>query len=145
VQLLEHPSSPVALPGAVSLARHDCLHVLLGRGLLPQDEAFVVGFTMGSTRAVSRLGLAFYRFCVQWLYPPTFRLSHAHLRAFELAFQEGLRSGTSRLDEVPLEESPHVPVGKLRAQVGLRTEALRLAFQRERALLPETPESARLQ
>jgi hypothetical protein len=29
------------------------IHVLLGRGLLAQDEAFVIGFTMGATKAVS--------------------------------------------------------------------------------------------
>jgi hypothetical protein len=144
VRLLEHPSSPVALPGAVSLVRHDCLHVLLGRGLLPQDEAFVVGFTMGATRSVSRLGLAVFRFFVRWLYPPSFRLSGAHLRVFDLAFQEGLAAGTCRLDEYPLERHLQLPVRELRERVGLRPDALRRAFGRERALLPDTAESVRL-
>jgi hypothetical protein len=48
VRLLENPRSPVALPGAIDLFGHDCLHIVLGRGLLAQDEAFVIGYTMGS-------------------------------------------------------------------------------------------------
>lgn len=27
--------------------QHDCIHLLLGRGLLPMDQAFVLGFTIG--------------------------------------------------------------------------------------------------
>jgi len=35
--------------GGVDLRAHDYIHLLLGRGLLPKDEAFVIGFTMGTT------------------------------------------------------------------------------------------------
>jgi hypothetical protein len=52
VRLFENPDSLVAFPGAVTLERHDCIHILLGRGLLAQDEAFVIGYTMGTCRAV---------------------------------------------------------------------------------------------
>ena len=40
--------------GAVDLFSHDCIHVLLGRGLLVKDEAFVIGYTMGSGKKMSR-------------------------------------------------------------------------------------------
>ena len=30
--------------------QHDCIHILLGRGLLPMDQAFVLGFTLGSSK-----------------------------------------------------------------------------------------------
>ena len=45
VRLFENPASALAFPGAINLARHDAIHVLLGRGLRNQDEAFVIGFT----------------------------------------------------------------------------------------------------
>ena len=48
IRLFENPSSMIAFPGAISLERHDAMHVLLGRGLMIQDEAFVIGYTMGS-------------------------------------------------------------------------------------------------
>lgn len=30
--------------------QHDCIHILLGRGLLPMDQAFAMGFTLGSSK-----------------------------------------------------------------------------------------------
>ena len=49
VHLFEGPHSPWSLPGAISLDRHDCLHILLGRGLKGEDEGFVIGFTVGAS------------------------------------------------------------------------------------------------
>src|SRR4249919_2256821 len=53
VQLVENPRFDFPgldiFHGATGLQAHDRIHVLLGRGLLPKDEAFVIGFTMGST------------------------------------------------------------------------------------------------
>lgn len=46
--LLENPDSPLPFAGKIDLYRHDCLHLLLERGLSVEDEAFVVGFTMGN-------------------------------------------------------------------------------------------------
>ena len=48
IRKYENPESPDALPGAIHLNRHDCIHVLLGRGLHVQDEAFIIGVTMGA-------------------------------------------------------------------------------------------------
>jgi hypothetical protein len=48
VWLLENPASPISLPGSINLHGHDCLHLLLNRGVSGHDEAFVVGFTKNS-------------------------------------------------------------------------------------------------
>ena len=56
IKKYENPESPHALPGAISLARHDCIHVLLGRGLHVQDEAFIIGATMGTTIMTAMIG-----------------------------------------------------------------------------------------
>src|SRR5512132_4682412 len=57
IQLVENPKYDLPgidiFPGATDLHTHDMIHIVLGRGLLPKDEAFVIGFTMGST---DRLG-----------------------------------------------------------------------------------------
>ena len=51
IKLVENPKYDVGLfAGYVDLFTHDCIHVLLGRGLLIKDEAFVIGYTMGSSR-----------------------------------------------------------------------------------------------
>ena len=49
VQLVENPRYDLPgldiFHGKVDLKRHDAIHILLGRGLLNKDEAFVIGFT----------------------------------------------------------------------------------------------------
>src|SRR6056297_825277 len=57
IRKYENPESPDALPGAIALARHDCIHVLLGRGLHVQDEAFVIGATMGAASDIADEGV----------------------------------------------------------------------------------------
>ena len=43
IKLIENPKYDIGLfAGYVDLFTHDCIHVLLGRGLLPKDEAFVM-------------------------------------------------------------------------------------------------------
>ncbi|HEY6564311.1 MAG TPA: hypothetical protein VIY86_07420, partial [Pirellulaceae bacterium] len=51
VRAFENPTSPIALTGACSLEQHDAIHVLLGRGLVDQDEAFTIGFTAGTSKS----------------------------------------------------------------------------------------------
>jgi len=72
VRLLENPASPYALPGAVRLRHHDCIHILLGRGLLNQglrgldgigvraiDESIqsLLGFGNRSTNCRNEIGI----------------------------------------------------------------------------------------
>jgi hypothetical protein len=56
VQLVENPKFDLPgidiFSGATDLATHDYIKILLGRGVLPKYEAFVIGFTMGSTNLV---------------------------------------------------------------------------------------------
>ena len=57
IKLVENPKYDIGLfAGNVSLYNHDCIHLLLGRGLRVKDEAFVIGFTMGSTKKIVRQG-----------------------------------------------------------------------------------------
>ena len=51
IKLVENPKYDIGLfPGNISLYNHDCIHLLLGRGLRVKDEVFVIGFTMGRTK-----------------------------------------------------------------------------------------------
>ncbi len=62
IQLVENPKFDISgidlFNRAVDLHTHDCIHVILGRAMLPKDEAFVIGFTMGSTNRVTTTGRA---------------------------------------------------------------------------------------
>ena len=70
VRLLENPQSPIALPGAITLYNHDCLHVLLEQKTTPEGEAFIVGFCMGNDPATKRIHVTILKLCARYIYPP---------------------------------------------------------------------------
>ena len=82
IRLFENPKYRI-LPGAVTLANHDIIHVLLGRGLLPKDEAFVIGFTMGTTKRLTSIQKSIFRFVSRYLYPEGYSFGEEELRVFE--------------------------------------------------------------
>ena len=86
VQLVENPKYDLPgfdlFPGGTDLAAHDHLHVLLGRGLLPKDEAFVLGFTMGSTNRVSSSEEWLYTVCARYLFPREHRFGDEEVDVF---------------------------------------------------------------
>ena len=144
VRLFENPEGWLRLHGAVNLADHDKIHVLLGRGLLDQDEAFVLGFTMGCTKAVSRLESWFFKVALAHLYPHPYRVPVRILAAFDLGLEAGREFGRRNVHLLLTKEMLDRPLGELRAELGIDTRRLRHYYARERALLPDTPVSRRL-
>jgi hypothetical protein len=144
VKLFENPSSPWALPGAVDLFGHDCIHLVLGRGLLPQDEAFIVGFTMGAS---GRCRPAHARLLALWArsaYPSPFRFSKLDAQVFRFAVEAAQNVGCKPLHEASFRAVLQEPLGRIRALLGVRPERLRSIYAREAALFPATRASARL-
>ena len=79
VQMVENPGFDIPLlevfHGATRLETHDYLHIVLGRGLLPKDEAFVIGFTMGSTDQVGSTEEFLYGLFAKYFYPRAYRFT----------------------------------------------------------------------
>jgi hypothetical protein len=144
VRLLENPTSPVALPGAVDLFGHDCTHILLGRGLLPQDEAFVLGFTMGASGACARWQQTLFRFSARYLYCGVYRFSDIDAGVFDMAVEVGRRAGTAPVHQVDFRGLLARPVGEIRQMLGIKRDVLGSAYAVERARWPHTDASARL-
>jgi hypothetical protein len=84
IQLVENPRYDIPgfdfFHGAVDLATHDSIHILLGRGLLPKDEAFVIGFTMGSTDQVTTMEERLYALFAKHLYPKVYQFKDEEIR-----------------------------------------------------------------
>jgi len=144
VQLLENPRSPLALTGAIDLFAHDCVHILLGRGLLAQDEAFVIGFTMGTSKTISRFQRAVFKFAARFLYPKIYRFTAQECRVFELGIEAGKLSACSEIYDVDFRRLLSEPLGKIRRMLGIDTEFLRFLYEKEVRLLPNTTVSRRL-
>jgi hypothetical protein len=144
VRLFENPQGWLRLHGAVDLASHDMIHVLLGRGLLGQDEAFVIGFTMGSTQAVSRLERWLFKHILAHVYPEPYRIPWPILAAYDLGLEAGRTMGARDLHHAVGPALLDRPLGAVRRTLGIDTHRLREFYARERAALPETPASRRL-
>lgn len=144
IKILENPESAWAFPGAISLERHDCVHILLGRGLLPEDEAFVIGFTMGTASDIQNWQYSMFReLAVHW-YPKPYNFSPEDLYAFDLGFEKGKRSDAADLHLFPFEKFMEWEVGALRKQLGINKHQLRAAYRLEQMYRPDSPAARRL-
>ena len=89
VWLLENPSSPISLTGAVDLYNHDIIHILLNRGMEVKDEAMVIGFTMGNSQSTSSWVRWLFEFCAKYLYPEGYAFDDETLLEFERGYAYG--------------------------------------------------------
>ncbi|MEM9968039.1 MAG: hypothetical protein AAF755_08070 [Pseudomonadota bacterium] len=147
IRRYENPESPDALPGAISLARHDCIHVLLGRGLHVQDEAFVIGATMGAASDITGEIVDFFVKVSTTEYPKHWRFEEAHIASYRLGVgfsMDNLRNKDLHL--IPLEEGPwqSKTVRQARQDLGIVKEELRAYFRKAQLLVPGTRASQRL-
>lgn len=55
VKIIENPRSPFSLPGAICLESHDCIHALLGRGLLNQRRSICNRIHYGKCNYIKKL------------------------------------------------------------------------------------------
>jgi hypothetical protein len=141
---LENPSSPTALPGAVTLGRHDVLHILLGRGLLDQDEAFVIGFTMGNaTRYRDDDGLLMRQALAHW-YPEPFRICGSKLQVFDLGVQAGKTMGIPDIAQIPIENLGGRSLADVRQELQISTDLLKSLYHQEKQSIRNSLESGRL-
>lgn len=141
---LENPSSPRALPGAVTLARHDVIHALVGRALMDQDEAFVIGFTMGNATEYRDKDGETIKAAFSDRYPEPFRISGEKLLAFDLGVAAGRAVPVKDIAELSIETMTDKTLGELRHLLGISTDKLKAVYAKEKELIPSTLESCRL-
>ena len=163
IRLFENPASGWSLPGAITLARHDALHAVLGRGLSLEDEAFVIGYTMGASdgtenamtavlrllaawnhrregrRAVDRrvrdMQVSLYEWIACRLYPAKARFTDIDIVAFRLGLGAGERSRTRNLELLPLDEWGHRTLGEVREACGIDVDGLESIYRAEQAMI----------
>ena len=126
IWLLENPNSLLALPGKISLRHHDYIHILLGRGISPKDEAFVIGFTMGNDLKTNKLHLFIYKVFAKFLYPYPYNFSAVDLINFNLGFMYGRRIKVKQINEINFEIYQNETIGFLRSLFGINTDDIKL-------------------
>lgn len=144
VRLLENPKGLGLLPGSVDLHQHDCIHLILGRGLLPKDEAFVIGFTMGSTKCISTWEERIFSWISHNVYPDVYRFSTEDLEIFKDAIHLAQISHCRPFDEINFDLYLDKPLRFTRKELGLETELLKSYYQLEKQRYPNAKECQRL-
>ncbi len=148
VQLIENPKFDLPwiniFNGAVNLADHDCIHALLGRGFLPKDEAFVIGFTMGSTNRTNTLEQKLYAWASKYLYPGPYKFSEEDTQIFKDAVHLGYISDCVALNTVNYSRYLNEPIKDIREKLGIETDLIESYFRIEKGRYPDSIASQRL-
>ncbi len=148
IQLVENPKYDVPgfdiFPGATDLHTHDYIHIVLGRGLLPKDEAFVIGFTMGSTDRMGSYRQGLFVYLAKNFYPKRYRFSDEEAQIFKDACKLGDISRCKSLAEVDYTQYLHLPLSEVRKQLGIEEPLLRGYYEVEAERYPKSKESQRL-
>jgi hypothetical protein len=144
IKLVENPKYDIGLfAGSVSLFTHDCIHVLLGRGLAPKDEAFVIGYTMGSTKKMFRWRRNLFMFASKHLYPKGYRFGEEERYVFYSGIMAGGRCLTD-LSKVDFKEFADYKISAIRERLGVSPILLKHYYHTEKDLFPYSGESQRL-
>jgi len=131
IRMFENPDSFFPLPGKCSLLRHDMIHILLGRGLFVEDEAFVIGYTMGTSKRIGYFQKLLYKTVSSTLYPKDYRFREQDMAIYELGFFAGQRNKIE-IYNVEIEKMLDLTLGEIRNSLGIDKNTLRAAFSFER-------------
>lgn len=148
VKLVENPKFNMPgfeiFHGAVDLQQHDCIHILLGRGLLSMDEAFTIGFTMGTTNKVSTTEEKLYALIAKYFYPETYQFNESDIEVFKNAVRLGYISSAEALDQVDFSIYMSMPLHLIRDKLGLELVLLKAYYYIEKNRYPNSVASQRL-
>jgi len=145
IRLTENPEyfTSRLFTGAVDLFTHDCVHIILGRGLLTKDEAFVIGYTMGSARKMRRWRRNLFMWVCKHLYPEGYKFGEEE----RFVFYNGVMAGSKcdvDLSEVVFNELLNYELAEIRHLLGVDGELLRCYYCTEKKLFKDSEESKRL-
>jgi hypothetical protein len=143
VRLAENPRYNL-FHGAVDLKTHDYIHCVLGRGLLAKDEAFVIGFTMGSTNRLSATEEKLFTLVAERLYPGIYRFSREDVRVFRDAARLAFICETPPLNQVDYGMRLDHSLADIRQKLRIDEDLLRAYYAIEKSRYPASPESGRL-
>jgi hypothetical protein len=149
IQLVENPKyqhwwNPFHGTGAVNLENHDYIHLLVGRGMLPKDEAFVIGFTMGSTNIMTTWKKNMFLFVSKYFYPKVYQFKEEEIQIYKKAAKLGFVSDCTSLHTVDMKSLRHMTIGEAREHLNLTENLLHGYYEIETKRYPDCKSSKRL-
>ena len=140
---LQKPGASLFFPG-MNVFQHNCIHLLLGRGLLTMDEAFAIGFTMGTSKKMTSSELSLYAFIAQHIYPQVYKFTQHELAVLKDGIKLSFISNCMPLDQFNFKDWLDEPIGKIREVVGLESEYIEAYYAVEKRHYPHSIASQRL-
>lgn len=128
----------------VDLLRHDCIHIMLGRGLLDIDSAFTAGFALGSSKKVTCSEHGMYAFVARYLTPEIYPFSQNEMAIFKEGIRLSYISGCSPLDQFNFAEWFDQPLETIRDAAGIESDLLKAYYAVEQRRYPRSAASQRL-
>ncbi|OES24169.1 hypothetical protein [Alteromonas macleodii] len=129
--------------GRTDLDQHDYIHLVLGRGLMIKDEAFVLGFTAGSTNKVRTTEESLYAFFAKHVFPKEYQFSDDDVHVYRDAVKLGFISDCEPLDKVDFVAMRHLTIDEVRKAIGLEADLLEAYYRIEKRRYPDAKECQR--
>lgn len=144
IKLVENPAYKTSrlFGGAVDLFTHDCVHVMLGRGLRLKDEAFVIGYTMGSTKNMKRWKRNLFMFVSKYFYPKGYKFGEEERFVFNMGVKAGSLCPTD-LSQINFKKYSNKQIGTIRKELKIDVDFLKIYYSLEKVCFNNT-ESQRL-
>ena len=135
IKLTENPKyfTSRLFTGAVDLFTHDCIHIILGRGLLVKDEAFVIGYTMGSAKKMKRWRRNLFMWVCKYLYPEGYKFGEEERFIFYSGVMAGSKCGVD-LSTVKFDRLLDYDLKDIRLLLGVDENLLRCYYCTEKKL-----------
>lgn len=112
--------------------------------MLPKDEAFVIGFTMGSTNRVTATEEHLFALASKYFYPGPYKFTDDAIAVFKDAIRLGYISDCQPLSEIDYEQYMDLSLSDIRERIGLEVELLKAYYQIEKRRYPEDKASSRI-
>ena len=128
VWFLENPDSIFPLPGKINLYNHDCLHIILDRGISLLDEAFVVGFTMGSDLKTNQFHLAIFKILSTLFYPQHYKFNYQQFKLLKKAFNYSRKLKVKNVNQIDFKKYENQTVGEIRKLLGIDLKEVKQCF-----------------
>lgn len=135
VWLIENPNSPIALPGSVDLRGHDCIHLLLNRGISLFDEAFVIGYTMGNCVKIGSHHISAYKLFSKIFFPEKYQFNSFHIKAFDFGFMYGRKVRFKNIHEINFDDYSDKLIKDLRSKFDISLTEINCLWNAEKILL----------
>jgi hypothetical protein len=124
--------------------QHDCIHVLLGRGLLAMDQAFALGFTLGSSKKGSMPEHKLHGEVGRHFYKNTALFGETESVVFKDGIKLAYLSFCAPLDRFNFKPWHNHPLRQVREAIGLEPELFQAYFAVEKHRFPHSVASQRL-